>query len=165
MAARTGRKSTFLKSVSIDIYTIFNAVIVLNLNTLSSTFFMDYNIFMKQSVKTPAASTEFAAGERIAKLRKLHGLTQEELAAKMGINRSTIANYEAGRLRIYASMLKRFALALRVTSDELLGLSPPKNDTAVNLKTLKRLNAIEKLPARQKTSLLNTIDTYLKSDK
>lgn len=36
-------------------------------------------------------------GEKIRELRKAQGLTQEELAQKIGIKRGTLAQYEAGK--------------------------------------------------------------------
>ena len=120
---------------------------------------------MKQSVKIQPSRTESPVGMRIAKLRKLQGLTQEELAAKMGIKRTTLANYEIGRIRIYDTMLKSFALALKVSTDELLGISSKSDYLVSNLNLVKKLNSIEKLPARQKAALLNTINAYLKSNK
>lgn len=124
---------------------------------------MIYNIFMKQTVKDPK-SVDGSTGKKIAKIRKLHGLTQEELALKMGIKRTTLANYETGRIRIYDTMLKSFALALKVSADELLGLSLKSEYLDANLNLVKKLASIEKLPARQKAALLNTINAYLKSN-
>lgn len=125
---------------------------------------MLYNIFMKQH--TPTLQTnDVTVGKKIAKIRKLQGLTQEELATKMGIKRTTLANYETGRIRVYDSMLKAFALVLKVSADELLGLSLKAGYLDTNLSLVKKLNSIEKLPARQKAALLNTINAYLKSNK
>jgi len=121
---------------------------------------------MTNTKKESDMNSSHDVGLRISKLRKLNGLTQNELAEKMGIERTAIANYETGRLRIYDKMLKRFAIALNVTADELLGISHNKNiDVEPNLKIIKRLKEIEDLPSRQKSSLLNTIDAYLKSNK
>ena len=49
-------------------------------------------------------------------------LTQKELADKIGISRILVWNYENGRLRLYDEMVKRFAIALEVSTDYLLGL-------------------------------------------
>jgi transcriptional regulator with XRE-family HTH domain len=62
-------------------------------------------------------------GKRIAKLRKSKGLTQQQLALKMGILNYLISDYETERRRLYDEMLIRFAIALEVSLDYLVGLS------------------------------------------
>lgn len=112
-----------------------------------------------------ALSTE-PIGKRIAKIRKAKGLTQTELADRIGIDRHSVTNYEIGRLHIYDEMIIRFAIALGVTTDEILGMTPDHYDTArVNRKVANRIQQIEKLPSRQKAALLNTIETYLRANK
>ena len=44
-------------------------------------------------------STDETAGQRLARLRKERGLTQVELAAKVGIIQGLVTNYERDRLR------------------------------------------------------------------
>jgi transcriptional regulator with XRE-family HTH domain len=104
-------------------------------------------------------------GERVTRIRKAQGLTQKQLAEKIGIKRSLVTDYETGRLRLNGEMVARFALALGVSSDLILGLS----DSGVlskqpDLKLTKRLRQIEDLPQHQKKSLLLTIDAYLKAN-
>lgn len=61
-------------------------------------------------------------GQRIYQMRKIREYTQKELAEKIGISRILVWNYENGRLRLYDEMVKRFAIALGVSTDYLLGL-------------------------------------------
>ena len=65
---------------------------------------------------------EQSIGERIAMLRKKNKLTQQNLADIIGISRSLLSNYEIGRNSLYDEMLIRFALALDVSLDYLVGL-------------------------------------------
>jgi transcriptional regulator with XRE-family HTH domain len=51
-------------------------------------------------------------GERIQRAREEHGLTQEELAAKLGCTQSALSNYELGKRRLYLSVLERIAQIL-----------------------------------------------------
>ena len=48
-------------------------------------------------------------GKKLQQLRKGRGLTQQQLADKMGVTRATISNYEVGRRAPHLSELKRFA--------------------------------------------------------
>ena len=65
---------------------------------------------------------------RLKALRKQHGLSQNQVAAVLAVDRSTYAYYELGRTPL--SMEKLFALAVyfRVSSDFLLGLSEEETD-------------------------------------
>ena len=103
-------------------------------------------------------------GQRIARFRKQSGLTQVQLAKKMGLTQALISSYESGRLRLHAELLARFAKALNVTADVLLGLKAngDEGNHKFALKLVKRMKKIEKLPAAQQKILLSTIDNFLK---
>lgn len=102
-------------------------------------------------------------GQRIARLRKERGYTQAELADKMGIIRELISDYEREKIRPHYEMVIRFALALDVTTDVLLGLKPSKNNgSKPSLKILRRMKKIEALPPAQQKVLLKNIDMFLK---
>lgn len=57
---------------------------------------------------------------RIKKARKELGITQEELANRMDVHRSTIANYELGRRKPTFIELKKLAEILHVDINYLL---------------------------------------------
>lgn len=103
-------------------------------------------------------------GQRIARLRKERGYTQAELSEKIGIIQALISDYERDKLRLHAEMVVRFAQALEVSTDEILGLngSRKNEDTKLSLKLLRRSKKIEELPPSQQKTLLKTIDTFLK---
>lgn len=48
-------------------------------------------------------------GDKLKKLRKLKRLTQDEVAHKVGLNRSTLSNYEINRRTPHLNELERFA--------------------------------------------------------
>ena len=106
-------------------------------------------------------------GERIARLRKERGFTQVELAKRIGIIQTLVSDYERNRLRPHAEMVLRFAIALDITTDELLGRKPPKRQAQPlgNRRFLRRLKLIDKLPARDQEALLRTIDAFLAKAK
>jgi transcriptional regulator with XRE-family HTH domain/Zn-dependent peptidase ImmA (M78 family) len=64
-------------------------------------------------------------GERMREARLAVGLTQEELAARVGLDRTMIAKIESGSRRIDALELIRLSSALKVPLDYLLRSSPP----------------------------------------
>jgi len=119
----------------------------------------------KYKLKPLSVKTE-KAGRTIAKLRKNAGLTQEDLAQKIGISRKLVTDYETGRLRMYDEMIIRFALALDVNTDVLLGLN--KKDTLKSfpgLRVMKRMKEIEKLPEAKRKAILKTVDDLIRANK
>jgi len=103
-------------------------------------------------------------GQRIARYRKHRGYTQVQLAKKMGLTQALISSYEGGRLRLHAEMVARFALVLKVSTDELLGInaSRQKKEPKFGLKIIQRMQKIQALPTTQQKVLLHTIDNFLK---
>ena len=104
-------------------------------------------------------------GQRVARLRKERGYTQIELAEKTGIPQTLITDYERDKLRLHPEMVIRFAQALEVTTDELLGLNGAKKNGdsgKASLRLLRRVKRIDDLPSSQQKTLLKTIDTFLK---
>lgn len=59
-------------------------------------------------------------GKRVRELRKERGLSQVELAAKVGIDRSYMGFLERGERNPSLEMIAKIAEALSVTPDELL---------------------------------------------
>jgi transcriptional regulator with XRE-family HTH domain len=104
-------------------------------------------------------------GQRLARLRKQRSLTQVQLAAQMGLTQNLISAYECDRLGLQAQMLARFALALNVTADEILGLrrSRRSDDDSPSLFLLRRLKKIQALPPFQQKTLIKTIDMFIKA--
>jgi transcriptional regulator with XRE-family HTH domain len=120
----------------------------------------------KRRLKLPPVeyATSESFGERLARIRKERSLTQTALAEKIGIIQSLITDYERDRLRMHPEMVVRFAQALEISTDELLGAKASRTlgGGKLSLKVARRLSKIESLPDRQQRALLQTIDAYLK---
>jgi transcriptional regulator with XRE-family HTH domain len=74
-------------------------------------------------------------GKRVKKLRQELGLTQEKLAARMGLSRVSISNIESGSRKINADELLRLSRILNVYVDTLL--DPEKQPKVVLEKSRK----------------------------
>lgn len=61
-------------------------------------------------------------GMRLKELRKDEKLTQEELAEKMKVSKTTIVNYENGNRKVPLEMVVKFSKYFNVTVDSLLDL-------------------------------------------
>ena len=118
----------------------------------------------KSKLKLPPIDLgEELIGQRIARLRKERGYSQEALAKKMGIVRVLVSDYEKGRLRPHPEMVARFALAFGVTTDEIIGLKRSEDDNhKPNLAIQKRMRQIEQLPSAKRRIILQTIDAFIK---
>jgi len=101
-------------------------------------------------------------GQRLARLRRERGITQAEIADKLGIVQPMVSDYERGELRLHGQLIVQLARLLRVSADELLGLEKAKGRGPVkNRRLLRRLQQLEKLPKRDQQALLRTIDAFL----
>lgn len=66
---------------------------------------------------------EIILGQRLKGLREEAGMTQKEVAAKLGINSVTYMHYEKSQRQPSLSMLADMAKLFDVSVDYLLGLS------------------------------------------
>ena len=100
-------------------------------------------------------------GDRLKRFRKARGLTQTELAQRLGIRQSIISSYEIERIRPHMEMICHLALQLEITTDELLGMKQTKKEPPLPRRFLHRLQKVDSLTARQQDALLVTIDAFL----
>lgn len=64
---------------------------------------------------------------RLKEMRKLRGLSQEQVAGMVGISHDSISSYERGFRDPPLDVLIKFAHLYRVSTDYLLGLSKNKS--------------------------------------
>ncbi len=103
-----------------------------------------------------------ALGVRIAQARKVQGLTQQQVADRLGVAQHTYAQYELGVRRIPASTLPQVAQDLGMTMDELMGQNehsrvkpgPPS-------KLQQQIERIGHLPKAQQRFVMQMLDTVL----
>ena len=61
-------------------------------------------------------------GQRIKELRTDLGISQKELASRVGVAQNTIAQYEKGTANTSLDILFKLARVFNITADYLLGL-------------------------------------------
>ena len=127
-----------------------------------------YSIRMPQVPKhelKPLDLGEESIGQRIAGLRKGRGLSQADLAERIGISRQLVASYEVGRVRLYDEMVARFSLALGVSADEILGLDHEAGGKdQPSLRLTRRLRELENLSEQKKKKILSTLDDLIRAN-
>ena len=62
----------------------------------------------------------YKIGQRIRKIRKIQGISQEELAEKVGISVTHMSHIETGNTKMSLSVFAALAHELNVKADELL---------------------------------------------
>ena len=65
--------------------------------------------------------------DNIVQLRKLHGMTQEDLADAVGVTRQSVAQWESGKTCPNLTQSKAIADAFGVTLDDLANFEPQEN--------------------------------------
>ena len=119
---------------------------------------------LKYALKPINNNSKETIGNRIARLRKLKGLTQNELGEIINITQNVVSDYETGRAHLSDDMIIRFSYALGVSSDELLGFEN-KNTFSLNLRLVKRLKELDKLPESKQKTILRSLDLMIDSAK
>ena len=66
----------------------------------------------------------YKIGQRIRKIRKAHGLSQEELAERVNISTTHMSHIETGNTKLSLPVLVDIAMALEVRTDDLLNDFP-----------------------------------------
>jgi transcriptional regulator with XRE-family HTH domain len=96
--------------------------------------------------------------ERLAATRKERGLTQDALAEAAGINVSQVRRYEGGTSQPSLEVLRKLAVALSVSADELLFEKHERGpDEALRL----QFEAVSRLDAREKEIVTEVLDGLL----
>src|SRR5579863_4247312 len=89
--------------------------------------------------------------ERVARLRKEWGFTQVALAEKVGIIQTIVSAIETNVLKLSAEMAVRFAMALEVSTDDLLQPSGPKPARKASRKVIRKV--IRRLEQNRKATV------------
>lgn len=101
-------------------------------------------------------------GGRLAAARKRAGLTQLELAEKIGIAQQTLAHYETGHLRPQIPVLIALADLLGFSLEEMLtGRDPSRGKRGPASKLEQQLEAIGRLPKSKQRAIGQMLDAML----
>jgi len=85
--------------------------------------------------------------ERVTSLRKQRGFTQEALAELIGITKTQVYRYESGTSQPTLDVIKKLAVVLSITTDELIfevGERKPDDSLLLLLEGISTLDADEK---------------------
>jgi transcriptional regulator with XRE-family HTH domain len=123
-------------------------------------------IILPRPPKTVLISKE-EIGRRLRTIRLERGLSQTELADKLGVTQPNISAVEIGRRGITIQQLVKLCRVLHVSPDEILALgegnAKKERRKRKKDKILRRLELMEKLPLSDQRAILAHLDALLKS--
>ena len=102
----------------------------------------------------------YKIGQKIRKIRKAHGLSQEELAEKVNISTTHMSHIETGNTKLSLLVFVDIAAALEVRTDDLL-------DTATTSTSLDEIaTVLERCTAQEAKVIADVVKaTKLSMDK
>ena len=100
-------------------------------------------------------------GQKTATLRKQKGLSQADLAAKVGTIGVTIGRYERDEIKPSIDVAAKIADVLEVSLDYLVGSADELLDKALASKVLQ----IQKLPQEPQAHVMALLDAFLRDFK
>jgi len=99
-------------------------------------------------------------GQRIAEARERAGISQAQLAEKLGTTQPRIAYWERKAVNMRSDVLAKIAQTLKVSTDVLLGRKPPKAGKPIG-KAGQLFDAISKLPRRQQAKVISVLQPFV----
>jgi transcriptional regulator with XRE-family HTH domain len=128
---------------------------------------MEASVLGKKRVITTTEGAE-AIGRRLAEFRKARGITQVELAERLGVSQAVISQWEKGRRLLHGELIATFAELLRVSADELLGVKQSKSRKpaapiipAVDKGLARKFALLQSLSRRDRETVSRTIDALV----
>ena len=129
---------------------------VLTYNISSNT----YNAGM--STGRPTTKPRTALGERISEARSLAGISQIQLAKKLGTSQRVISYWEREPVALKPEQLASLADALNTTADFLLGRKErTKRGNGPVGKGRRIFEAVSKLPRSQQEKIFDVIEPFV----
>lgn len=109
----------------------------------------------------PAKTKRSALGARIAALRERDGLSQTQLADKIGIGQQTLAYWERRAVVLKPAQIEAIAVALGCSAQEILGLAAPKQRGGPVGKAKALFDRVSALPRDRQQRILTTVEDML----
>ena len=102
-------------------------------------------------------------GERIRQLRIDHQMTQEELGAKVGVQKAAIYKYENGLVvNLKRSVIEKLALALDTTPTYLMGMEDNDVSDSLSSERTAILTMLRESEARDQARISEMIKDFQK---
>lgn len=104
--------------------------------------------------------------EKIKKLRKQRGLSQYELAEKLGIHGGHISRLENGKFKPSIELLKKLTEIFEVSADYLIGNSSECGEVHIQDEALaERIRLLNTIDGKDRDTIIHIIDSILTKRK
>ena len=100
-------------------------------------------------------------GKRLGELRRRRGLTQNQVSELVGVHVTQVRKYEADRAQPTLEVIRKLALALDVTADELVFDASERMPMVSDKQLLKQWEQIEALPDEDRRALTALVEGLL----
>jgi transcriptional regulator with XRE-family HTH domain len=110
----------------------------------------------------PTSKPRSPLGQRLAAAREQAGISQAQLAERLGVTQPTVAYWERQAVNIRSDVLTKIARSLDVSSDELLGTKPSTARAAKPAgKARQAFDAVSRLPRRQQAKIVEVVEAMV----
>ena len=110
----------------------------------------------------PTDRKRTAFGERLAAAREAAGLSQRELADKLGVRQSVLSWWERQPVALRPDQVATLAEVLSVTTDQLLGRDiERKRGTGPTGKAKKVFEAVSRLPRHHQQKIVEVVEALV----
>lgn len=122
---------------------------------------MPYDVAMHAGGR-PSKKLRSTLGERLSEARTKAGLSQAELAERMGTTQPAIAYWERSAQRLRSDVVSRLSQILGVSTDELLGAKARRVPVSQPAGRARQLfEAVAKLPRRQQEKVFAILEPFV----
>jgi len=111
-------------------------------------------------------SNRSALGERIARARAAAGLTQHQLAERLGVSQQMVGYLEVRPVAVRPEMLAKISEVLGVSLDELIGGNgAPRKPTGPAGRVRRVFEEVSRLPRNQQQRIAGVVEDMLTAQR
>lgn len=105
--------------------------------------------------------------ERLKTLRKRRGLSQQEVADRIGVHFSQVSRYERGENKPNADAMAKLAKVLDTTADFLMSgtADDVALDAGLDKELISRFRQVQELPTAERRTVLSLLDAFIAKEK
>ncbi len=119
----------------------------------------DYGVGMQTGRPSRRPRTPF--GQRVREARETLGLSQVEVAAKLGINQASYGAWERDPVALRPEQVEQLAKVLNVSIEQLYGVAPPKSRGGPVGKVRRVFEAVSELPRTQQQKIVEVVEALV----
>jgi len=111
----------------------------------------------------PTTKPRSNLGHRITLARERAGISQADLAEKLGTSQPAIAYWERSASNLRSDVIAKLSHALGVSADELLGTELPRQTASKPIGKARQIfEAVSKLPRRQQEKIFDILQPFVR---